>query len=118
MAKVGRFVTDPKAGAYCQITLDSGEKIIVNHDKGGFKGGMLTIEVLEAHGLQLRSNLHLPPRQRRRSDGPHPAHPGRPPGQRRSDPARRIRRVLQGLRLGGGGQGQMRSAGGSEWRGR
>ena len=33
MAKVGRFVTDPKAGAYCQITLDSGEKIIVNHDK-------------------------------------------------------------------------------------
>jgi hypothetical protein len=33
MAKVGRFVTDPKAGSYCQITLDSGEKIVVNHDK-------------------------------------------------------------------------------------
>ena len=44
MAKVGRFVTDPKAGAYCQITLDSGEKILVNHDKGGMKGGALTIE--------------------------------------------------------------------------
>ena len=43
MAKIGPFVTDPKAGAYCRITLDSGEKIIVNHDKGGFKGGMLSI---------------------------------------------------------------------------
>ena len=29
MAKVGRFVTDPRAGAYCQITLDTGEKIVV-----------------------------------------------------------------------------------------
>ena len=29
MAKVGRFVTDPRAGAYCQITLDSGEKIVI-----------------------------------------------------------------------------------------
>jgi hypothetical protein len=44
MTKVGRFVTDPKAGAYCQIVLDTGEKVIVNHDKGGFKGGRLTIE--------------------------------------------------------------------------
>jgi hypothetical protein len=45
MSKVGRFVIDPKAGAYCQITLDSGEKLMVNHDKGGFKGGHLSIEV-------------------------------------------------------------------------
>jgi hypothetical protein len=51
MAKVGRWVTDPKAGAYCKITLDSGEKVIVNHDKGGFKGGLLTIEVLKLMGL-------------------------------------------------------------------
>ena len=51
MAKVGRFVTDPKAGAYCQIVLDSGEKIIVNHDKGGFKGGWLTIERVKFMGL-------------------------------------------------------------------
>ena len=50
MTKVGRFVTDPKAGAYCQITLDSGEKIIVNHDKGGFKGGTLTIETTKWWG--------------------------------------------------------------------
>ena len=51
MAKLGRFVTDPRAGAYCQITLDSGEKIVVNHEKGGFKGGMLTIEALKFMGL-------------------------------------------------------------------
>lgn len=51
MAKVGRFVTDPRAGAYCQITLDGGEQIIVNHDKGGFKGGRLTIEVLKSMGF-------------------------------------------------------------------
>ena len=51
MAKVGRFVTDPKSGAYCQITLDSGDKILVNHDKGGFKGGHLTIEVPKFLGL-------------------------------------------------------------------
>jgi hypothetical protein len=51
MPRVGRFVTDPRAGAYCQITLDSGEKVIVNHDKGGFKGGLLTIEVSKFMGL-------------------------------------------------------------------
>lgn len=51
MVKVGRFVVDPRAGAYCQITLDSGEKIVVNHDKGGFKGGHLTIEVSKFLGL-------------------------------------------------------------------
>ena len=50
MTKVGRFVTDPKVGAYCQITLDSGEKIIVNHDKGGFKGGNLTVETTKWWG--------------------------------------------------------------------
>lgn len=44
MGKVGRFVTDPKAGAYCQVTLDSGDKLVVNHSKGGFKGGTLTVE--------------------------------------------------------------------------
>jgi len=51
MAKVGPFITDPKAGAYCRITLDSGEKVIVNHEKGGFKGGRLTIEVSRLMGL-------------------------------------------------------------------
>ena len=51
MARVGRFVVDSKAGAYCQIVLDSGEKIIVNHDQGGFKGGWLTIEVSKFMGF-------------------------------------------------------------------
>ena len=51
MVKVGRFITDPRAGAYCTITLDSGEKIVVNHEKGGFKGGMLTIELLKFMGF-------------------------------------------------------------------
>jgi hypothetical protein len=46
MAKVGMFVKDPRAGSYCQITLDSGEKIIVNHDKS-----RLTIEQPKLFGL-------------------------------------------------------------------
>ncbi len=58
MAKVGRFITGPRAGAYCQITLDSGEKILVNH-KGGFNSGWLTIEVSKVHGLQFPPHLRL-----------------------------------------------------------
>ena len=51
MRKVGRFVTDPRAGAYCRITLDSGEKVIVNHEKGGFKGGLLSIQAPKFMGF-------------------------------------------------------------------
>jgi hypothetical protein len=51
MGKVGRFVIDPKAGAYCDVTLDNGEKVLVNHEKGGFKGGQLTIEKKKWMGL-------------------------------------------------------------------
>jgi len=51
MAKIGTFMTDPKAGGYCRITLDSGQKIIVNHAEGGFKGGPLTIEEVKWLGL-------------------------------------------------------------------
>jgi hypothetical protein len=51
MAKVGRFIVDPKAGAYSQITLDSGEKLIVNHDQGGFKGGHVTVELTKFFGF-------------------------------------------------------------------
>lgn len=51
MAKVGPFISDPKTGAYCRITLDSGEKLIVNHDKGGFKGGRIIIEVSKFMGF-------------------------------------------------------------------
>jgi hypothetical protein len=46
MARVGRFFRDPKAGSYCQITLESGEKIIVNHDKW-----RLTIELSKLFGF-------------------------------------------------------------------
>lgn len=46
MAKVGRFVTDPRAGSYCRITLESGEKIIVSHDKS-----RLAIELPKLFGL-------------------------------------------------------------------
>lgn len=52
MAKVGRLITDPKAGAYCQITLDSGTKLIVNHDRGGFKGGQVTIDLTRLMGFR------------------------------------------------------------------
>ena len=44
MAKVGQWVSDSKAGAYCKLTFNNGEKIYINHDKGGFKGGWLTID--------------------------------------------------------------------------
>jgi hypothetical protein len=43
MAKIGTFVVDPKAGSYCHLTLDSGDRLVVSHDQGGFKGGMLTV---------------------------------------------------------------------------
>jgi hypothetical protein len=51
MGKVGRFVVDPKAGAYCQVVLDTGDKLLVNHDKGGFKGGTLSISQSKWLGL-------------------------------------------------------------------
>ena len=51
MVKVGPFITVPNAGAYCQVTLDSGEKLVINHDKGGFKGGRVTIEVSKFMGF-------------------------------------------------------------------
>jgi hypothetical protein len=51
MAKVGRFVTDPKAGSYCQITLDSGETVLVSHDKGGFAGGSVIIQEVRWWGF-------------------------------------------------------------------
>jgi hypothetical protein len=50
MAKVGPFIT-AQGGAYCEIKLDSGEKILVNHEQGGFKGGRLTIDRVKLMGL-------------------------------------------------------------------
>jgi hypothetical protein len=51
MSKVGRFITDPGEGALCHITLDSGEKILINHDRGGFKGGRISISQTKWLGL-------------------------------------------------------------------
>lgn len=45
MARMGRVVTNP-SGAYCNITLHSGEKIIFNHEpraRGTSAGARLTI---------------------------------------------------------------------------
>jgi len=39
MTKIGSFAKDPKLGGYGKLSLDSGEKILVHHDQGGFKGG-------------------------------------------------------------------------------
>lgn len=68
MPKIGRFVTDPRVGAYCHVTLGTGEKIIVIHDKGGFKGGLLTIEVSKFIGFSsdriFACNLDSPMGQR------------------------------------------------------
>lgn len=51
MGKIGGLVTDPKVGAYCDVTLDNGDKLLVNHDKGGFAGGHLTVEKKKWMGL-------------------------------------------------------------------
>jgi hypothetical protein len=44
MAKVGRVVTDPKAGSYCRITLNSGDRIVVRQRTRREGGGWVTIE--------------------------------------------------------------------------
>jgi hypothetical protein len=51
MAEVGHVATGPRLGAYCQLTLDTGEKVVVNHDHGGAKGGHLAIEVPKFMGF-------------------------------------------------------------------
>jgi hypothetical protein len=53
MAKVGQFVTIP-TGSSCNITLDSGEKIVVNHESGGrgaAAGARLTVDRLKLMGF-------------------------------------------------------------------
>lgn len=53
MAKVGQVVTIP-TGSYCSVTLDSGEKIIVNHEPGGrgaSTGDRLTVDRVKLMGF-------------------------------------------------------------------
>jgi hypothetical protein len=59
MAKVGRFVVDPKAGAYCQIDLDDGKKVLVNHEKGGPLGGRVTVTEKKLWGGETFLDLRL-----------------------------------------------------------
>jgi hypothetical protein len=59
MAKVGRMVIDAKVGAYCQIALDSGEKILLNHDRGDLKGGTLTVTEVRWWGLGSGETLFI-----------------------------------------------------------
>jgi hypothetical protein len=63
MAKGGRFVTDPRAGSYCYVTVDTGEKLLVSHDKSGQKG-RLTVALVKLWGLSsetlFAASLDLP----------------------------------------------------------
>ena len=54
MAKVGQVLTIP-TGSYWDITLDSGEKIIVNHESGcGASAGVCaTVDRLKLMGFSL-----------------------------------------------------------------
>jgi hypothetical protein len=59
MGKVGRFVIDPKLGAYCQIALDDGAKILVNHEKGDGQGGRMMVSEKRWWGGETFLDLRL-----------------------------------------------------------
>ena len=58
MSKVGPFVT-VRNGAYCQINLDSGEKILVRHDRDRSRGERLTVERLRVLGFSSETIFRL-----------------------------------------------------------
>ena len=61
MAKVGQVVTIP-TGWYCNITLDSGEKIIVNHEsgaRGASAGARLTVDRLKLLGFSSETVVQI-----------------------------------------------------------
>lgn len=62
MGKLGRWVTDPYTGSYCTLSLDSGDKLVVKHEKAGHKTGWLMIDRLKALGLKPRARLRVQPR--------------------------------------------------------
>ena len=51
MSKIGHLVTDPKAGAYCQVTLDTGDKLLVSHDKASLTSGTLAVAQVKWFGF-------------------------------------------------------------------
>jgi hypothetical protein len=96
---VGPYYTDSRAGAYCEITLANGQKVIVSHDKGpGFAGGRLTIE----HSKLLGFNTELIFRcdlDSAEEGGPRTHFTGRVRHGGTDCAARRVREARQGLRL-------------------
>ena len=61
MAKVGQVVTIPTE-SYCNITLDSGEKIIVNHEpgaRGASAGARLTVDRLKLLGFSSETVVQI-----------------------------------------------------------
>jgi hypothetical protein len=51
MSQVGHPVSNPTGGLYCQVRLDSGDRLLVNHDKTSLDSGQLTIERLKWLGF-------------------------------------------------------------------
>ncbi len=58
MGKVGPFVS-VKDGAYCQINLDSGEKILVRHHRDRSGSERLTVERLRVLGFSSETIFRL-----------------------------------------------------------
>ena len=61
MAKIGQIVTIP-TGSYCNITLDSGEKIIVNHEpgaRGTSASARLTVDRVKLMGFSSETVVQI-----------------------------------------------------------
>lgn len=61
MAKVSQVVTIP-TGSYCHIKLDSGERIIVNHESGApgsSTGARLTVDRLKLMGFSSETVVNI-----------------------------------------------------------
>ena len=110
MAKVGRFVNDPRAGSYCYVTVDTGEKLLVSHEKSGQKG-RLTVALVKLWGLSSEHSVCRVARFAGRAGHPRPPDGRRCRGIRGCDPVRRARALPEGLRLPGRGARQVRNTG-------
>jgi hypothetical protein len=51
MSKVGRSAPHPGDVTYCRVRLDSGEKVLVSHEKSGDQNGRLAVEIPRWLGL-------------------------------------------------------------------
>jgi hypothetical protein len=51
MSKIGRSARGPGDVTYCRVRLDSGEKILVSHEKSGLQNGRLAVEIPRWLGL-------------------------------------------------------------------